>query len=670
MKKIFKELGFLNVVTLAAMSFLQALQCLIFIAATIQFIPYKKTDFVAKIFPVYLPEVRPEREMLLFRLFVIIAMAVMFLWVRHLRNHIDQEGLWRRYINYIIFSGCCIFVQIFFVFKVLVWGAPLWAVVMMYGVMIATVFAHIFWPEIEKVMLKLWERRVSFASVTFPMAWDFAFLVGMVVLLFPFQMDRVLGRMFVHDQFYHLDSMLMTPGWAHLKHLVLNSDITSQYSVGLPIVLSNILNLLHQFNYQGAVTLLIGLNLAYYAALYFFIVFWLGSRAVAVFGTLLAIKLQLFHWGVAPLVWQYPSATALRHLPDVIFFFAFWQYLQTQQRRWFYMSVVSVALSLCWMIDVGVYLMAALGAYLLLTQWKKVFIVVPAILFLAFCFLAILQPHAVLTPSFWQHQFEFAGLFVQGWGALPMTEGLKEKQYFAFIIGFMIPIFYAGNMVYSFLRKQYFTLFLSLYGLGLYHYFIHRSGVTSYYAVCIPLVLILCLWLKEILPQYVRKLAAIIMLPILMTSYLFTYYPNILNLSGLKWQEEVGYYQQRFDFKDDAAFIAVLTKPNERIAIISSFETKILMQANRPPFFYYSPLIESSLMDNPQARLTYLHTYDRLRKTIAQIEKEKPQYIFIEKKELQQQGQSALTGLVKHISQHYMPFKVGTYLIAYKRIGS
>ena len=51
--------------------------------------------------------------------------------------------------------------------------------------------------------------------------------------------------------------------------------------------------------------------------------------------------------------------------------------------------------------------------------------------------------------------------------------------------------------------------------------------------------------------------------------------------------ELVEYYRSHFDFQQDAALIDRLTKPDERVALISSFETKILIQAKRAPFFYH-----------------------------------------------------------------------------------
>ena len=685
MSNILKEPVYRNTGIFACLSFMQALQLLIIAAVLASFVPFHKTDFVSKIFPVYLPEVRPEREMFLFRLFVFLSVGIMTGWVLRHKERIDDDGIWKKFLPYLVFTISCVFIQTFFVFKILVCGGPLWAKVMMYVSIVASIFGHVFWPELQRFLTRSFQGIVMGKDSGSPLLADLAFILLLIILLYPYNLDNVLGRMFVQDQFYHLDSMVMAPGWAHIKHLVLDMDIISEYSVGLPVVIADLLRALGHFDYRGAVTFLICVNIAYYAGLYFFIIFWLRSKAWGVFGVLLAVKLQMFHWGVVPLVWQFPSATALRHWPDIFFFLFIWGHIRTLKRRWLLAACVTTGLSLFWIIDVGVYMLAALCVVVLLTRWRRFFIVTPTALLTAFVLLLIVQPQAVFSGDFWRHHMEFASLFIQGWGALPMTEGLKDKQFFAFIMGFLIPVVYVGNLAYGALRywmdkedRAYlFMVIISVYGLGLYHYFIHRSGVTSYYAVCIPLVLIICFWTKralEALPVTWQRFSSIItagmMVPILMTSYLFSFYPNIFNLGGVNWSVEANYYQQHFDFPVDARLIRELTGPKERVAIISSFETKILMQADRSPFFYYTPLVESSLMDDTKARLTYLHTYGRIKQTVEEINRQRPAYIFIEKKMLAQQNQKALTLLLDTVLKQYVPYKQGYYLIAYKRTGT
>ena len=226
----------------------------------------------------------------------------------------------------------------------------------------------------------------------------------------------------------------------------------------------------------------------------------------------------------------------------------------------------------------------------------------------AFILLWMVEGHWVWTSEFWRNSTEYARLFLNGFGSLPYWDGLKDKQFFAFCMGFIIPAVYVLTMMiigaFLYLRQmdtpQMFIVYVCVYGLGLYHYFVYRSAVTSYYVVCMPFIFVLCFWLQQILkpvPQQLRRiiLSVLVFLTFgaLMTGYLFTVYPNVLNLAGLDLTQEVAFYKKEFNFEKDAALIDRLTGPDERVALISSFETKILMQAHRKPFFYYFPMVVS-----------------------------------------------------------------------------
>ena len=117
--------------------------------------------------------------------------------------------------------------------------------------------------------------------------------------------------------------------------------------------------------------------------------------------------------------------------------------------------------------------------------------------------LSIFYGSLIAKGYFWKNTFEFISLFLQGWGALPFTEGLKDKQFFAFCVSYLIPVAYVGTLLYSLgmfiyrqSRQHLFMVLVCVYGLGLYHYFIHRSGVTSYYMIVIPLIFVLLFWLQ------------------------------------------------------------------------------------------------------------------------------------------------------------------------------
>ncbi|MDO8675637.1 MAG: hypothetical protein Q7K71_05955 [Candidatus Omnitrophota bacterium] len=692
MKRLFKDEVMANAAALALVSFLEALQALIVIALIFSFIPIPAFDFVKKLFPLSLYDVRPEREMFFYRLAVLTAIGLQAILTFVFRAQLsDGKMRWKLY-PFAAVSGFWAFVQVFAVFKILLWGDPPWARGLLYAGIAGGVLSKVFWPELRRFAQTVYGRIDQKAGLRWPWGWDLGFLGLLGFLLWPGHFANLLGRIFVRDEFYHLDGLFMAPAWAHLNGLALNQDVISQYGIALPIMAGELLKHTVGFDYPAAVMLVMAVTFLYYAALYVFVRQWLNSRALAAFGVLLAIKLQMFHWGVAPLVWQFPTATPLRHWPDIIFFVCLWRHIQTSQPRWLWAAAFTAGFALAWMVDVGVYMLAALLVYVAafgyqyLRPFSRVVVPLMKMLFIAagtaFLVFWALQRGTFFHAEFWSNAFEHASLFLRGWGALPMTEGLKDRQFFAFLVGFAVPVVYVFTLIYAgalcLLRKtdfrHIFAVVLSVYGLGLYHYFIHRSGVTSYYAVCVPLVMVICFWISRglaVLGIVSRRICAGALacaaLGALMTGYLFTYYPNVLNLAGFDWKPEKGFYQKEFDFSEDAALIRRLTASDEPVALISSFETKILMQAGRKPFFYYFPLVESAHMNSPEVRGIYLHTYGRMDKTLQDLNQRQPRYIFVEKKLLSHKGRLALGTLLDHVDAHYAAQEQGKYLIAYRR---
>ena len=566
--------------------------------------------------------------------------------------------------------------------------------------------SRVFWPEIRIWVPRFWGRLIGSENQSlFVRILDVVFPLFVTSLIFVPDLTKVLARMFVRDQFYHLDSFLMAPGWAHLSGVVLNKDVTSEYSVVMPIAVSHLAQWIGGFNYHNVVVILIGVSIAYFIGLYFFLRRWLGSALIAAFGTLLAIKLQMFHWGVSPLVWQFPSATVIRYVFDLPVLWLLWQHCRTGQRNYLWAAACVCGVSWAYMFDTGVYLVFAFYVYLLSSLfiseegWKSVknlktlgswagLFAFP--FFVGFLILFCFQGPSVLSREFWGNAGEFAGLFLRGWGSLPMYDGLKDRQFFAFVMGFVIPVVYIGTMIFvgtlCFLRqidrKNIFAVVVCVYGLGLYHYFINRSAVSSYYAVGIPFVAVICYWFQIFSATFdrrvtnsIRLIALSVMVPALMTGYFMIYYPNVFNLAGdQQWEQEIQFYKKEFDLSRDAQLISRLTRADERVAVISSFETKLLMEAKRKPFYYYFPLVESNHMRMASFRGTYLHTHARMQKTLDQMETEKPTYVFIEQKLFKRHIRpeyfetfQTLEMLVGYLGEHYQPVEDGLFLVALKR---
>lgn len=280
-------------------------------------------------------------------------------------------------------------------------------------------------------------------------------------------------------------------------------------------------------------------------------------------------------------------------------------------------------------------------------------------------------------------------------------------------------------------RSHIMTAVICVYGLGLFHYYVCRSANTSYYTVCIPFVFVLC-WLacqlESIGDSHARRLGWGVLVSLsafaLLTNHFFLSYPNLINLSpnpivapavkpvikGMEYyfnniprgmpeamklplnslgemDEELkiepdfqtdaqlkAYFDSEFAFQEDAALIDRLTSGGQPVPLISSFETRILMQADRKPFFYYFPMIDSRPMHMRMFPFTSLWTTDRVVVMIKQLEESKPPYIFMEKimlatqvPKIYQELYPEMFTILAYVDSHYQPYQYGKFLVALRR---
>ncbi len=279
--------------------------------------------------------------------------------------------------------------------------------------------------------------------------------------------------------------------------------------------------------------------------------------------------------------------------------------------------------------------------------------------------------------------------------------------------------------------KQSFIIFIAVYALGAYHYYAVLSNNTSYYRNGVIIAFLLCFWgwygFKDWPARRVRKIQLVLMavcLYALFTHHNFVAFPNIFNVSSkpmidplvaevpegrksyfnhlfisypdafklprnsvgetdeqlvtekdFKSHEDLKeFYRREFDFTKDARLIDGLVPPDGKVALISSFETKILIQAKRKPFFYYFEMVNSRPRRMRIFVVTHLYTVDNLQRTLSQLEAEKPEYIFLERIFLAKQIPQAylydsmnLTMLLEYVFAHYEHFKDGEFLAALKR---
>ena len=173
-------------------------------------------------------------------------------------------------------------------------------------------------------------------------------------------------------------------------------------------------------------------------------------------------------------------------------------------------------------------------------------------------------------------------------------------------------------------------------------------------------------------------------------SHLFISYPDAFKLpvNGLGERNEMlvtendftddnqlkEFFRKESDYSQDAALIQSLTSLEQQVPLVSSFETSILMQAKRRPFFYTYCMIVSQPRRMRKFPVTVLYTKEKLLREINRIETLKPLYIFVERTYLVSPIPQAylydnedLVALLSYIFSHYEPYKAGEFLVALKR---
>ena len=671
---------------------------LIILAFIYSFIPIHLADFI-KDLPLKLQKtIQPKREVFFYRCFIIFALlgqAVVFFWFRHRKEDIPRQAL----LNMALVDLSLVLIEIFAVFKIWQYENPWWARALLYGGIGAWVLVRIFWGECQQG-LKIISEVVMEKRKILKFCLEGTIPILLVLCLWVPDVQKVLGRVFVWDQFRNWDTTIMLPGWGCILKEVLNTDIISSWGMGAVIFISRCSGMLGGFDYAHVLTLLMGMVIAYYLLLYIFLKVWLRSILLAVATVAVAIKVQMFHTGISPLIWIYPQDTAVRHWLDIPVLWCLWEYSRSSQHKYLGLAGLGIGAALAWAFSTGLCLLAAFWGYLIFLAtvpeyrsgvfegFKQVrrtvfYGLIPLAVMGLILFL--LQGRAVFQAVFWKNVFEPWLLFLHGVGTQSFYICLYDRHFFAFITSFVIPVIYAWTLIIVagevYLKKRkgtdLFLVPLCVYGLSLYVHYLARATISHYYAVGIPVVMVLGFWASkaEGLMSSGMRLKVFLMIAAgawgaLLTNILFVYYPNTFDMARMDWKPEIDLYQTQFKFDQDASMIDRLVPEGQKVAVISSFETGILMQARRKPFFYYAPLVSSARMDTNVFAGTSVVTRNRMVETVGQITQQSPEYIFIEKKLLGQwpkeyvQYYPGILGTLGWVAEHYTPQEQGMFLIA------
>lgn len=657
-KNLLKDPVSRNIGYLSVLVFILALQVLIILVFVYQFIPMKMASITEGVPPALLKLFQPNRNHFFYHAFIATAIISQVLAIYIFRKRLGKPELARDIKELLIWEIFIVSWQLFAVFKILQYDNPSWARILLYAGLAAALLGKIFWPELKSCFrfLQDWVRRDILAFWR-KLADGGIILLLLLVIMIP-DGEKALLRMAFADNFNHFDQWLMSPLWAYHKGLATTSQFFDPLNWGVVAVIHTLVNFIGGLTYVHVIEVLCLLAVIYYGAFYFFLRFWLGVLP-AVFGVLLAVKLQMFHAGINPLVWVFPGQSVLRHLTDVGVFYFLLCYAQERGELFLWLAGAFVGVSMGLVFDTGVYMLGALYAYvavLLLFKetrhllchtmghWRKILVIVLLPWISMAIALKFFFGFDALNGEFWTHNFKDIPRWLNGGDSISILSCLRDRNFFAFFAAFVPPIIYtvgaavAAGMVYwqRWGREKLFLIPLSVYGLGVYAHFLGHSTINYYYMVPMPLVGCICFWGTHCLNglnkfhQRIIKLILVLVTSIaLFTNFLFTYYPNVFNMAGENWGQEKAYYRANFNFDSDADFIRQWASPGYPVALISSYMTEILLKANQAPFFYSNQTVMS------------------------QLDESKPGRVFLDKRILSLAGDASVSALIDYLKTRY-----------------
>lgn len=481
----------------------------------------------------------------------------------YLKERITHKDLWNKVGAFVVVEFILTFLMISALVKIIFYDySSRLAETALITLLVLALLHKVIAVHIPRIMEDVW-RVVS--SITHrPFLRQLTLVIGVIsIFLITFVPDiqRVLARMYVGEQFHHVDIFVMAAGWASSMGALMDVDQISQYGVGMPYVFAALSRLMGGFSYDNVFLIIMWGNIIYFCILFLIAARVLRSSLLGFAFILVLLRVQLFHPGAYPFALTYPSATAIRYLFDIGVFWVLWQHLSVGGAWRLWLASVLCGCAMYYMDSTGIFLTAAFYFYMLLLighpQWRSqtlvqlkgwggLLLVMALPIALTTLFLFITVGNNLWTAAFWGNFLETIDYFLSGIGTYPMNESFKYHNFFAGFIGFIIPIVYvwttlsvgARAMLGQISRRHLWIVVLCIYGLGINHYYIARSLQTSYYVTAWPLMVVCAYWLKMLITrlnvQHRQQLivsAVALAIYALVTNHSFIAYPNLLNLS-------------------------------------------------------------------------------------------------------------------------------------------
>ncbi len=470
----YKDRDLASILCVVLVLFVESLQILIIGALISNYFPPSIEGSIAQSFAKAIPALKPDRQILLYRLFVLtnIVLAVGF-WTVFRRNIKDPQWM-RGLFMYTGVQAAVTALSVFACFKIIVHQSPPWAWHMLLVSLGAGGVCRLFWPELRRVLEHVYARWLDRdVAVGLSRSAD----AGVALLI---------------------AGCIYAPQLAMFKFVM-------------------------------------GVGILYFIACYFFLRVWLNNTLLACAGVLLAIKLHLFNAGIAPVVWLYPPKTFLRYLWDVTVWWAIAKHVQSADRRFLWLAGACAGTALMYVLDTGLVLLAAFYLYLIFYRTlapgphvrMKMFFVAPVAVAGLLWFV---HGKPAITFFAWPAALPF-------YDCLKGSQFFAFVMAFIIPLVYVSTILSVATLCYlkQVHWRNILAVVVSAYGLGLYQYFVWHSALDNYYSVGIPFVFVLCFWFQRLLSlgqlrirRLVSAFAVALALLALLTNSLFLYYHSVV----------------------------------------------------------------------------------------------------------------------------------------------
>lgn len=536
---------------------------LLFVSILISlFFPQHLDPIIAQLFDVYRQNVIPERDVFFYRLFIFMVIFIFTLLMVFRKHYSSSQGL-RGLKQFTFLEVLVVSAQVFCAFKLLLFRQIVFLHIY-YFFLGFSVLSKIFWPEIRQWMDRMNQhlKDDSRCSRIAPrIRW--LFIPVIIAIVWVPDYGGAVARMFIGEQFHHMDYLLMPPGWAHISGNIIGVDNLSRYGIGAPVFVSEIAQrLLGGFTYENALLVMMAIAVVYYLIWYWTFRRFLGGTMLAMIGILIGIRLQLFHEETFPFAFTYPQLTPLRFFFDAILFALLVRHIL--RPKFFNLALAALAsgIAIYNATGEGLYLLSAFYIFLMareiyarrakdngfsvLNIRQHLMLIILPWLTMFLCVWATVGKN-IFGKQFWDNQFEFIRFYAAGHQSQPLVNNLVPGFVLEASMAFVLPAIYAlvlvwiiGLMIEKKVGRQGLVVLAAIaYALADYHYHAQLSNnTTAYLRIGLVLAFLACFWLSLALKRWDTYRQRLILLATLavvivsiVTNHIFLLYPNIFNLS-------------------------------------------------------------------------------------------------------------------------------------------